>query len=87
MILTKITCPHCQNGGCYGGAYAPRPARCGDCGGTGYFYQDEDGNEYEPGTRLATDGVEHFDIEECKDWVDEDGTGPDGEDVWMTELE
>ena len=86
MHLTRITCPHCQNGGCYGGAYAPRPARCGDCQGTGHLYQDEDGNQYEPGTRMAADGVEHFDPEEC-DMEGGDGVGPNGEAVWMTELE
>ena len=86
MKLTKTICRYCKNGGVYGGPYAPRPARCGDCGGTGYVYQDEDGNQYEPGTRLATDGVEYFEIDDC-DMVDGDGFGPDGQHVWATELE
>ena len=87
MTLINIDCPHCHNGGCYGGPYAPRPARCGDCNGTGHLYVDEEGNEYAPGTELATDGVEHFDPEECKDWGEGDGTGPEEQHVWMTELE
>ena len=86
MILTKTTCPHCKNGGCDGGAYAPRPARCGDCQGAGHLYQDEEGNQYEPGTRLATDGVEYFDPEEC-DMEGGDGVSPNGQHVWATELE
>ena len=102
MTLTKTICRYCKNGGCYGGPYAPRPARCGDCQGTGELWLDEDGNQYEPGTELATDGVEHFDPDSCKDWLDGDeyfdrddckdwmdreGTGPNGHHVWMTELE
>ena len=87
MILTKRTCPHCHNGGCNGGAYAPRPARCGYCNGSGHLYQDENGKLYEPGTILATDGVEHFDPDDCKDWLDGAGTGPNWETVWVEELE
>ena len=86
MHLTKTTCGYCKFGAVYGGPYAPRPARCGDCGGTGYVYQDEEGNLYEPGTRMATDGVEYFETDDC-DMVDGDGTGPGGQHVWMTELE
>ena len=87
MNLTKRDCPHCHNGGCYGGAYAPRPAKCGDCQGTGHLYEDEEGSEYEPGTRLATDGEGHFDPDDCKDWDGGDGTGPEEQHVWMTVLE
>ena len=87
MHLTKTTCGYCNLGAVYGGAYAPRPARCGDCGGTGYVYQDEDGNQYEPGTRLVTDGDFYFHPEECRDWDGMDGTGPNGFAVWATELE
>ena len=87
MILTRTDCPHCNNGGCDGGPYAPRPARCEDCNGTGHIYIDEDGNKYAPGTELATDGQEYFDPDDCTDWDGRDGTGPEEQPVWMTELE
>ena len=86
MILTRTDCPYCNNGGCYGGPYAPRLARCGDCNGAGHLYVDEEGNEYPPGTELATDGEEYFDPDDCN-MVDGDGFGPDGQHVWVTELE
>ena len=86
MHLTKTICRYCKNGGVYGGPYAPRPARCEDCNGTGHIYKDEEGNEYAPGTKLATDGEECFDPDDCN-MVDGDGTGPNGQHVWATELE
>ena len=86
MTLTEIDCPHCNNGGVYGGPYAPRPARCGDCNGTGNVYQDEEGNQYPAGTELATDGEEYFDPDDCTDWDGRDGTLPDGQPVWKIEL-
>ena len=87
MLLTKTICRYCKNGGCYGGPYAPRPARCGDCNGTGHIYEDEEGNQYHSGSELATDGEEYFETDDCKDWDGSDGTGPNGQHVWMTELE
>ena len=87
MILTGTDCPHCKNGGVYGGPYAPRPARCEDCNGTGHIYEDEEGNEYPAGTELATDGEFYFEIDDCADWDGSDGTGPNGQHVWATELE
>ena len=86
MHLTKTTCRYCRRGGVYGGPYAPRPARCGTCEGTGYVYESDDGDVYPVGERMATDGEEHFDPDDCG-MEGDDGIGPDGQHVWMTELE
>ena len=86
MHLTKITCGYCKLGAVYGGPCAPRPAKCGDCNGTGNVYQDEEGNKYPAGTELATDGEEYFETDDC-DMVDGDGVSPNGQHVWATTLE
>ena len=86
MQLTKTDCRYCKNGGVYGGPYAPRPAKCEDCQGTGYVYEPDDGDVRLVGERMATDGDEYFEIDDC-DMVDGDGAGPDGQHVWATTLE